>query len=62
MRGDTGVALIELDVGTLHAPGDTHGVARCGAVMRSPWQAGPTAVVAEKAVRLCRGCYPQWAS
>jgi hypothetical protein len=57
---DVPVALIDLSVGTLHAAGDRHGVARCGVVMGDPWMAGPQPVVAERARALCPRCFPAW--
>jgi hypothetical protein len=55
------VALLDLTVRTLHAPAARHGVARCGAVMRDPWQCGPAELLAERAARLCPECWPEWA-
>jgi hypothetical protein len=54
------VAIIDLNIRTLHAPGAVHGYARCGQQMGDPWMAGPVERVAEHAARLCGRCFPEW--
>jgi hypothetical protein len=52
----TSVALMSLDDRVMHLPGDSHGRARCGEVMRDPWQIGPLVVINDRAVEWCEQC------
>lgn len=54
-------AVLDLNVGTLHAAGAVAGYARCGTEIGRPSVSGEPQMLAEHAARLCARCWPEWA-
>lgn len=49
--------LMSMDDRVGHWPGDRHGVALCGEVMRDPWKAGPTVAMSDEWTEVCVDCW-----